>query len=82
MDDITDNIKADQTDTTKTIEEKQKNLLNLVNTKSKSVDNLVTQQRKMNEVMKDVSTPISNMMTQLVDITDKIKTIFAKLPSN
>ena len=52
-----------------------------VNQKTNSVNDLVTQQQKINKVIKNTSGPIKDVMTNLQNITTQLKDVFANFQS-
>ena len=77
VNDISNNV-SDGNDKTKKQQEK---LFEFVNQKTNSVNDLVTQQQKINKVIKKTSGPIKDVMINLQNITTQLKDVFANFQS-
>ena len=77
--DLASNVEKVHQSDTATNKEKQNALVRLMNTKTDNVNDLVTQQRIINETISDSSNSFSNIVGRISDITTKLKNIFDKI---
>jgi hypothetical protein len=77
--DLANDVKKIHESDTATNKEKQNALVRLMNTKTDNVNDLVTQQRIINETISDSSNSLTNIVEKISSITGKLKDIFMKI---
>lgn len=82
MTEIVDDISNNMYDENVSNQQKQQKLFEFVNQKSNSVNDLVSQQQKMNSVIQGTSGPIKDMMSNLQNITTQLKDVFTSFQNN